>query len=173
MSDVFKTYAAPMATILASVVALFASVAALVVTIYFNRVQASIARSQAATAAAQKEIAFDKLKFDKRYEIYLAVKAIIEATRSRPAAEVEGDPALSSLRLKLGEARFFFPPDTQTLCENIEKQVNQVLVGEVGGVDPRRAEKMNKALIELAQIYINLPKHFERDLRFEQLTKPI
>jgi hypothetical protein len=84
--DFFKTFAGPIATVVASATA--GGVA-----IWFGVVQAGIARSQAATAAAQKDIAdaqlkiaFDKLKhdlFDKRYEIYLAAKEVIEAIFNR------------------------------------------------------------------------------------------
>jgi hypothetical protein len=66
-ADFFKSYAGPMATIVASLAAGY------------------FARSQAATAAAQKEIAFDKLKhdlFDKRYEIYLAAVRVADVTSS-------------------------------------------------------------------------------------------
>ncbi|MHC2581344.1 hypothetical protein ACVI1J_006496 [Bradyrhizobium diazoefficiens] len=181
--EFFKTFAGPMATVIASVTAG-------VVVIWFGTVQAGIARSQAATSAAQKDIAnaqlkiaFDKLKhdlFDKRYEIYLAAKGVIEAIFNHSPVN-DADPALKKLRLKLDEARFFFPPDTLAFCENIEKLVYEVLVASraASGYSEDRPERHElrdqqaKGEIQLARIYEELAKRFERDLGFEQLTKPV
>jgi hypothetical protein len=180
--DFLKTFAGPIATVIASITA--GGVA-----IWFGVVQARIARSQAATAAAQKDIAeaqlkmaFDKLKhdlFDKRYEIYSAAKGVIEAIFNQSPVN-DADPALKKLRLKLDEARFFFPPDTRAFCESIEKRVYEVLVASraASGYSEGRPEryelrdKQSKAEIELAGIYGELAKRFERDLGFEQLTSP-
>ena len=88
MMELAKAFAGPVATILASLTAVG-------VTAYFARKQMQIAASQAATAAAQaataagqkeiarsqRDIAHDRLKYDlfeKRYEIYLAAKKLIE-----------------------------------------------------------------------------------------------
>jgi hypothetical protein len=163
MLDLLKTLAGPIATV-------FASVTAGGVAVWFGRVQADIARRQAATAAAQKEIAFDKLKhdlFDKRYEIYQAAKAVIEAVFNKSPVD-PADP----------ECRFFFPPDTRAFCENIENQVYAVLTASraASGYSEDRPEryelreKQSNAEIELADIYGQLAKRFERDLGFEQLT---
>jgi hypothetical protein len=180
--DFFKTFTGPIATVIAS--ATGAGVA-----IWFGIIQARIARSQAATSAAQKDIAnaqlkiaFDKLKHDlfgKRYEIYLAAKGVIEAIFNQSPVN-DADPALRKLRLKLDEARFFFPPDTRAFCENIEKNVYEVLVASraASGYSEDRPERLelrdrqSKAEIELAGIYAELARRFERDLGFEQLTKP-
>ncbi|MFZ0372188.1 MAG: hypothetical protein WAL39_02645 [Xanthobacteraceae bacterium] len=138
--EFFRTFAGPIATVIASVTA--GGVA-----VWFGVVQARIARSQAAIAAAQKDIAeaqlkiaFDKLKhdlFDKRYEIYLAAKGVIEAIFNQSPVN-DADPALKKLRLKLDEARFFFPPDTRAFCEKIEKLVYETLVASLAAGDAGR-----------------------------------
>jgi hypothetical protein len=158
------------------------------VTIAFGIIQSRIARAQAKTADAQREIAhtqlaiaYDKLKhdlFDKRYEIYTAAKKLIEAIFKYSPLN-EADPDIKALRLKLDEARFFFPSDTRGLCENIEKHVYDVLVASHAskGYSEDRPERMQlrdqqaKAEIVLADIYPLLAQRFERDLGFEQLTK--
>jgi hypothetical protein len=179
--EFLEKFAGPMATVIASITA--AGVA-----IGFGVVQARIARSQAKTADAQKEIAkanldiaFDKLKhdlFDKRYEIYTAAKKLIETIFNQSPVN-DADPEIKKLRLKLDEARFFFPPDTRAFCEHIEKQVYDVLVTSraASGYSEDRPERVQlrdqqaTAEIALSNIYGELAKRFERDLGFEQLTR--
>lgn len=134
-----------------------------------------------------KAIAYDKLKrdlFDKRYEIYLAAKRLIEAMFAAPPGDDvkrHTDPEVKRLRLKLDEVRFFFPPNTRTYCGNIEKHVFNLLVASRAATgydaDHPDQEKLRKqqsdAEIALAGIYDELAKKFERDLGFEQLTKPL
>jgi hypothetical protein len=70
---------------------------------------------------------------------------------------------LKKLRLKLDEARFFFPPDTRAFCENIEKQVYGVLVASraASGYSEDRLQrielrdKQSKAEIELPPFTAN------------------
>ncbi len=102
--DLLKAFAGPIATVIASITA--AGVA-----IRFGVVQARIARNQATIAAAQKDIAeaqlkiaFDKLKhdlFDKRYEIYLAAKGVIETLFNQSPVNV-ADPALKKTAPQAG-----------------------------------------------------------------------
>ena len=150
--------------------------------------QAQIARAQAQTAEAQRniaqgqlDIAYDKLKhdlFQKRYEVYQAAKGVIECIFNNSPINV-GDPKLKELRLKLDEARFFFPPDTRALCENIEALVYETMVADHAAHGysqdhPERTklrDKQAKSEIELSGIYPELAKKFERDLGFEQLTR--
>ena len=178
----FEKFSGPLATVAASV-------AAAGVTIGFGMVQAGIARSQAKTADAQKQIsqtqldiAYDKLKhdlFEKRYEIYSAAKALIERILATSPVN-DADPEIKRLRLKVDEARFFFPPDTRAFCERIEATVYKILVSSraASGYSEDRPERMelrsqqSEAEIVLAKIYEELVKRFERDLGFAQLTKP-
>jgi hypothetical protein len=123
----FKDFAGPIAVIIASGTAAW-------ITYKLGMIQVGIARRQAKTAEAQKDIAYDKLKhdlFDQRYEIYVAAKRLIEAIFDAPLGDDikrHTDPEIKRLRLKLDEARFFFPPDTRAYCETIEKHVYDVLV---------------------------------------------
>jgi hypothetical protein len=174
MWEFFATFAGPIAAVAAS----FAATA----------IAAQIARAQARTAEAQKDIAqgqldiaYDKLKhdlFQKRYEVYQAAKGVIEYIFNSSPIKV-GDPKLKELRLKLDEARFFFPPDTRAFCENIEKLVCEIMVADHAARGysedhPERArlrDNQAKSETELSGIYPELPRKFERDLGFEQLTK--
>jgi len=179
--EFWKTFAGSIATVVASVTA--GSIAA-----WFGVVQARIAKSQARTADAQKElakaqleIAFDKLKYDlfeKRYEVYLAAKGVIEAIFNQSPVN-RADPELRRLRLKLDEARFFFPADTRSFCESIESKVYAVLVASqaASGYSEEHPERVKlrdqqaNAEIALSTIYSELAQRFERDLSFHQLTK--
>lgn len=119
--EFFEKFAGPIATVIASL-----SAAAVAIT--FGRLQAKIARAQAATVEAQKDIAqanldiaFDKLKYDlfaRRYEIYIAAKQLIETIFNQSPINV-ADPKIKELRIKVDEARFFFPPDTRAFCEQL------------------------------------------------------
>jgi hypothetical protein len=173
MWEFFKVFSGPIAIIIASGTAAW--------------ITYKLGNRQAKTAEAQKDIAYDKLKhdlFDKRYEIYLAAKRLIEAIFAAPPGDDvkrHTDPEIKRLRLKLDEARFFLPPDTRAYCENIEKNVYDVLVASraVTGYSEDRPERQQlrdpqaNAEIALANIYSELAKKFERDLGFDQLTRAV
>jgi hypothetical protein len=177
-----KDFAGPLATIIAAI-----TVAR--ITWVFQSRQAAAAEQQIKIADAQREtaegqwdIAYDRLKYDtfkQRYEIYEAAKKVIEAIFNQSPVN-EADPEIKRLRLKLDEARFYFPSDTRALCENIEQHVHAVLVASHAskGYDEARPERMklrekqSKEEIALANIYPELAKKFERDLGFKQLTQP-
>ena len=100
---ILETFASPVATIIAAGAAVW-------VAYKFGSIQAGIAREQAETAKVQKDIAYDRLKYDlfeKRYEVYDAAKRLIEAIFAKTPIDV-ADPKIRELRLKLDEARFFF-----------------------------------------------------------------
>jgi hypothetical protein len=178
--EFFKTFAGPFAIIVASATAAW-------MTNKFGTIQAGIAREQAKTAEAQKEIsksqrdiAYDKLKhdlFDKRYEVYSAAKSLIEEIFAKSPVD-EANLEIKRLRLKLDEARFFFPSDTRAFCESIEKHVFSLLVashaarGYSEGHPERQKlrDKQAEAETALASIYPMLAEKFERDLGFDQLT---
>lgn len=169
----FKDFAGPIAVIIASGAATW--------------ITYRLGSRQAKIAEAQRDIAYDKLKhdlFDKRYEIYSAAKRLIECMFAAPPGDDvkrHTDPEIKRLRLKLDEARFFFPPDTRAYCENIEKQVYDLLVASraATGYSEDRPERQQlrdqqaNAEIALAGIYDELAKKFERDLGFNQLTKAV
>ncbi len=174
-----KDFVGPAATMIASITAAR-------ITYHFGSKQTEIARSQAATAAAAKEIAksqrdiaYDKLKndlFDKRYEIYLSAKQLIEMT-SGDTFETIHDPRLREMRLKLDEARFFFRPKETGLFSTIENAAAEYLVDRVERDttdDDQRArfeaaKRMTNTLKTLTQIYASLPALLENELGFQQL----
>jgi len=181
MWEFCATFAGPIATIIASA-------AAIIVTWRFGSIQAEIARGQAATAAAQKEIAqsqrdiaYDKLKhdlFDQRHEIYVAAKFIIERVVRTGTERPVGDLELQERRIKLDEARFFFPSKEVRLFESIDEWV---IVHEVARAEweryneddeirHRKGDEMARAIDGLMAIYIKLPELLKDELGFAQLT---
>jgi hypothetical protein len=110
---VLKDFAGPVATIVAVGVATF-------ITWRLGSRQVAIAVSQANTADAQRaiaqsqrDIAYDKLKYDlfrMRYDVYQAAKAAIERVIRTGTERPIIDEELLNLRIKMDEARFFFPP---------------------------------------------------------------
>jgi hypothetical protein len=171
--EFFKAFTGPIAVIIASFAATW--------------ITYKLGNRQAKTAEAQRDIAYDKLKhdlFDRRYEIYQAAKRLIEAMFAAPLGDDikrHTDPEIKRLRLKLDEARFFFPPDTRAYCETIEKHVYDVLVASraITGYSEGRPERQQlanqqaKAEKALATIHDELAKKFERDLGFDQLTRAV
>lgn len=181
--ELVKAFAGPTATIIAAGAATW-------ITYTLGKNQLSIARSQAATAEAQKtiaksqcDIAYDKLKydlFDKRYEIYLAAKFIIERItrtgRERPIADLE----LQEKRIKLDEARFFFPTKEVRLFESIDElaTVHEVAraewdrYNEDDNVRRQRGDVMARAVHNLMAVHRKLPELLKDELGFAQLTLP-
>lgn len=178
--EVSKTFAAPAATVIAAAVAI-------AVTYRFGKIQAGIAQSQARTAEAAKEIArsqrdiaFDKLKydlFDKRYEIYSTARELIEHISGNKFEGVH-DQRLREMRLKFDEAKFFFPSRETAIFATIEATAADYLVGEVerNFAEDDQAErfkaanKMTEALKTLVDIYARLPDLMKDELGFSQLT---
>ncbi|MET4068168.1 hypothetical protein ABID58_002965 [Bradyrhizobium sp. S3.2.6] len=178
--EVSKTFAGPAATVIAAAVAV-------TVTYRFGKIQAGIAQSQARTAEAakaiaqsQRDIAFDKLKhdlFDKRYEIYTTARALIEHVSGDKFDGVH-DGRLREMRLKLDEAKFFFPPRETAVFTTIEKMTVDYLVGEVERNHAeddqverfKAADKMTDALKILVDLYARLPDLMKDELGFSQLT---
>jgi hypothetical protein len=171
-TELLQKLAGPTATVIAAVTA--AGVA-----IVFGRAQYRIARSQAKTAEAQKQIAkaqldvaYDRLKqdfFEKRYEIYIAAKTLIEAAFKEPPVNPV-DSEIKKLRLKLNEARFFFPPDTRKFCEEIGRVAYNVLVSSDVS-RPEQKQLREKDRLALSGFELSLAFRFERDLSLEQLTR--
>ena len=179
--ELVKALAGPVATIIAS----FTAVG---VTFYFGRRQVQIAASQAATAAAQKEIAksqrdiaYDRLKYDlfeKRYEIYLAAKKLIEyASQPKKPGDVFEQSALQ-LKVKLIEARFFYPPTEAALFANIAQltakhHIASTTYFAADGSSETKAEVekiATESKEQLLQIYEQLPDLLKGELGFAQLT---
>jgi hypothetical protein len=118
-----KDFAGPIATVIAAV-------AAITVTAYFNRRQTGIASAQKDIAAVQRDIAADRLKidlFEKRYEIYLAAKALLTCAVNYGHEKLAAEKIVE-LKIKLDEARFFFPSDIQALAQRIEAMCEDLML---------------------------------------------
>ncbi len=129
LMDLAKAFAGPAATIIAASTAAWITYRLGREQVRIAAAQATTAAAQAATAAAQKEIAqsqrdiaYDRLKYDlfeKRYEIYLAAKELIEHVSKLPETKGMVDQRIVELKVKLIEARFFYPPTEATLFAKI------------------------------------------------------
>jgi hypothetical protein len=178
--ELVKALAGPVATIIAA----FAAVR---VTYHFGKQQIRIAEVQAATAAAQKDIAksqrdiaYDRLKYDlfeKRYEIYLAAKKLIEYTSQLKKPGDVLDQSALELKVKLIEARFFFPPTEAALFANIAQLAAMhhiasatSLAGQPPQTQAGVEEVYTNSIMQLTQIYERLPEMLEKELGFAQLT---
>jgi hypothetical protein len=113
--DFCKDFAGPIATVLASAAAL--------------RVTWRFSSTQAETGEAQKDIALDKLNFDvfdKRYEIYIATRAVIDHVKAKDWAS--SDPKWRALNLKIGEGCFFFDEPTQAFINDVWAVSDRILL---------------------------------------------
>jgi hypothetical protein len=178
--EIIKAILGPLATIVAAGAATF-------ITYRLGRYQLDIAAAQAKTSDAQREIAqsqrdiaYDKLKhdlFDKRYEVYLTAKAMIEAVSKQNFVEGPGDPQFREMRVKLSEARFFFPAESVALFEKITNlatahevaRASLALNRENQEFRTKQGDIAAKAVSELANIYGELPSLMEKELGFAQL----
>ena len=171
--DVLKDFAGPMGTVIAAA-------AALLVTGHFNRRQTAIASAQKDIAAAQRDIASDKLKaglFEKRYEIYLAAKALIACAVNYGHEKLSAEKIVG-LKIKLDEARVFFPSDIQALAQKIETMCEHLMLrtdqrAQLSADDPNWRATGDELAIQHGQarrLYAELPVLFQRDLRSDLLT---
>lgn len=172
---ILKDFLGPAATF-------FAAASAILVTCYFSRIQAEIAEAQKNIAAAQRDIAADKLKHDlfgKRYEIYCAARSLIKSARQY-SYEKPPSEKIVDLKVKLDEARFFFPKDIQALAREIESTCEAVMTQ----IDERTHQTPNDSVAwsasavqvtegqaKLQRLFGELSARFERDLGFDQLTR--
>jgi hypothetical protein len=166
--------AGPFATICAAGAAVF-------VTNRLGRRQIAIAESQANTAAAQRDIAYDKLKHDlfgERYKIYVTAKELIKhICQSSFDRETDIEEFRESF-IKLDEARFFFPENERLLFARIARLVNDHetarylhrMSTDDDAFRALRGEEAAKAISQLADIYARLPELMEKELGFSQLT---
>jgi hypothetical protein len=169
MSDLYhvaKDFAGPVATIIA------ASVAA-VITWKFNRAQRDIAQSQ-------RDIAFDRLKYDlfeRRYEVNDMVRRLFE--RLGKCTDPTNDPDMDMMRLRIRtEPRYFFPADVAEKFEEFERVVQQYFQAQLtrdqyGQLEPERREyalKMNAALMKLLELLDEIHEAMGDELAFSQLT---
>jgi hypothetical protein len=121
MYEIFKDFAGPVATIIASVTAAD-------ITFFFASRQARIAQQQADTAKQQANTALDQLRlnlFEKRYAIYNTARELIALVVNKPT--VQGFEVLP-LHATLNEAEFFFSPDICDWLRTLREQCTQLLI---------------------------------------------
>lgn len=163
-----KSFAGPLATIIAAT-------AAVIVTVIFNLRQTAIAK-------AQKDIALDRLKYDlfqQRYEVYSAAKSLIEHVIHQHDFEKTDGAHIRELRVTLDEARFFFGPEVRAFISKIDWAAEDLLNGlalkwQLGDDDAGRAkvaDQLGEASRKLSAMYAELPARFEKALRFDQITQ--
>ena len=171
--DVIKAVAGPIATVVAAA-------AVVGVAIYFNKKQVAIAAAQANTAAAQKDIAYNKLRYDlfaERYAIYVAVKDMIERVIRTGTDRPVDDMELLAMRLKVEEATFFFPQEIVALFDGIDNLVTLHEVAraswtrdnEIDQIRLREADVMADAIRKLSEVRRKLPNLLKDELGFGRL----
>jgi hypothetical protein len=179
--DLLGGFAGPVATIIAAGAATW-------ITWRLGKKQVTIAASQAATANAQKEIAqsqrdiaYDRLKYDlfrMRYDVYQAAKQAIERVIRTGTDRDINDMELLNLRIKMDEARFFFPPRVLQLFENIDALITQHEVARASwsrfndedAVRYRQADIMGDAITKLSEVHRHLAEALTSELGFGLLT---
>jgi hypothetical protein len=154
------------------------------VTWRIGQAQVRIAESQARTALAQRDIAFDKLKhdlFEKRYAIYTAARCVMERVIRTGADERPiDDHELMDMRVKLDEGRFFFPPKPVALFEMIDQLTTQHEVARLSWLRDndndanrvRQGDAMGDAVMKLSEIHRQFPVLMQAEMAFSELTAP-
>jgi hypothetical protein len=181
MIETLKAFAGPLAIIIASVSATW-------ITWRLGSRQVAIAAAQAQTAEAQRQIAqsqrdiaYDRLKYDlfrMRYEVYQAAKAAIERVINIADRPI-GDQELLSLRLKMDEARFFFPLREVAIFNRIDDLITQHEVARAewerfnddDATRIRTGDTMGDAITKLSEIRRSLLDLLAPELGFAQLTR--
>jgi hypothetical protein len=175
--NVLKDFAGPVATVIAAGAATW-------ITWRLGSRQISIAAGQAQTASAQKWIAYVKLKHDLfrlRYEVYQAAKDAIELVlKTGPDQREIVDPDLTALRIKIDEARFFFPEREVAIFRIIEELITRhefaraewIRFNEDDVIRFRTGDAMADAIAELSEYHRQLPALLTAELGFGQFTTP-
>jgi type II secretory pathway pseudopilin PulG len=165
MYEIFKDFAGPVATIIASITAA-------VITWRFASWQARIAQQQADTAKQQASTAFDQLRynlFEKRFALYNTARELIALVVN--ASNPQGSDVVP-LHAKLNEAEFFFSRDICDWLRALREDCNNLLVlrstehlpGAPAGEIANRSTRLTDALIEM-------PRRFENELGFRHVTR--
>lgn len=166
--QVAKDFAGPVATVIAAVAATF-------VTWKFSAAQRDIAQSQ-------RDIAFDRLKFDlfqKRYDLNDILRRLFESLGRCTDPVNDADIKMMRLRIRT-EPRYFFPLDVAQKFGDFESVVQQYLQAQVtrDQYDQRdrerlnEAKKMTDASMQLLHLLEDIHKAMGRELAFAQLTTP-
>jgi hypothetical protein len=111
------------------------------------------------------------------------MKSILPPKRFLACAVNYGHEKLSSekivgLKIKLDEARFFFPSDIQALAQKIETMCEDLMLrtdqrAQLSADDPNwsaTGDELAKRQGHARRLYAELPVLFQRDLRSDLLT---
>jgi hypothetical protein len=165
MYEIFKDFAGPVATIIASVTAAG-------ITFYFASRQARIAQQQADTARQQANTAFDQLRlnlFEKRYAIYNMTRELIALVINKPT--VQGSEVVP-LYAALNEAEFFFSPDICDWLRTLREQCNQLLIQRSTQHLPGApASEIAARSTHLVDLLTEMPRRFENELGFRHVRR--
>jgi hypothetical protein len=180
--QIAKDFAGPIATAIA------AGTAA-TITYKFANIQADIAKGQAKTAEAAKEIArsqrdiaYDKLKhdlFERRYKLYSTAKEAIEVVLKGVNDRPIGDTALLRMRIELNEVIFFFPSREVAIFQTLDRLIGAheaarylwSISKEDDQIRMTQGNIMADALKDLMPIYENFQLMMQDELGFSQLRK--
>ncbi len=163
--QITKDFASPVATIIAAAAATY-------ITQRLGRMQLTIAQSQ-------RDIAFDRLKYDlfeQRYTIYTTAKKLIETICGNEQGI--NDRKVRNMRTKIDEARFFFPAGETKIFSRIELLAGEYMAAHRelytavnNGVREQAEQQVVEKLDALTGIYKTLPSDMEAALGFSQLTR--
>jgi hypothetical protein len=178
--QLFKDFAQPIATTIGAI-----TVAG--ITTYFARIQARIAKNQVGIARFQSELAHDRLRFDlfnKRYEIYDAVKILLKTIFDHDWTPNSDRTKVYDLMRIIDEAIFFFSDDEAAVFAQISHVVENYLIAQKA-LSNGIADEYTRARVvgeftqhkkDLRDYQRNLPMNFAKALSFPTLegrTPPV
>lgn len=163
MSCFFKDFAAPFATV-------FASLVAVGVTGYFAWRQSKTAETQAATAV-------DKLRFDlkdKRFAIYEDIKQLLKLLINDADKPDFSNFAAAQHFVVMDEAIFFFSPATCAWLDSLKADCQNFLEAHALRINLDEHKPMEYAALQtkLVAHFRAMPERFRQELSFRQLTRP-
>jgi len=159
MYHVLKDFAGPVATIIAATVAVF-------VTWRLGRGQRKIAEQQAATALDQLRYNL----FEKRYEIYKDMQDLIRLLVNE-ADKADFRPFdVAPHYVVMDEAIFFFSESICAWIRELKDDCKNFLAARAAR--DRNPEDYADKMRRLVDHLTGMPKRFEQELGFRQLTQP-
>jgi type II secretory pathway pseudopilin PulG len=165
MYEIFKDFAGPVATIIASI-------AAAGITFYFASRQARMAQQQADTAKQQANTSFDQLRlnlFEKRYAIYSTARELIALVVNK--STVQGSEVVP-LHATLNEAEFFFCPDICDWLRTLREQCNRLLVlRSTQHLPDAPFSEIATLSTHLVDLLTEMPRRFENELGFRHVRR--
>lgn len=163
MYQIFKDFAGPVATIIASITAAL-------ITLYFALRQMRIAKQQADTAEQQADTALDQLRyniFEKRVAVYEDVKALIRHLVNTPKDDIIDASDVVPHYANMIEARFFFSDDICSWMDDLQRDCQKFLEMR----DTGTSGEYHGSMIRLVEHLRGMPERFETELGFRQLTR--